>query len=71
MLVKVLVKRNVDVGAVRKARILPCRVGGKKGMLKVNFKMVDVWVPGSSSSRTFQKPAQSLTRPARALGRRH
>ena len=33
-LVKVLLKRSVDVGAVRKTKILPCKIEDKKGMLK-------------------------------------
>lgn len=70
MLVKVLLKKSVDVGAARKAQILPCRTGKKMGMLKVRFKMVEVRVPGRSCGGAFQNLPQSLMRSASALGRR-
>lgn len=52
-----MVKGNVDIGAARKVKILPCRIGGKNGMLKVNFKIVGIWMPGRNSGGTFQNPA--------------
>lgn len=52
-----MVKGNVDIGAARKVKILPCRIWGKNGMLKVNFKIVGIWMPGRNSGGTFQNPA--------------
>lgn len=49
LLVKVFPKRSVDIGVVRKAKILPCRIVIKSGMLKVNFKMIGVWLDTENS----------------------
>ena len=51
---QVLLKESVDVGAVKKAQILPCRTGEKMGMLKVSFKMVGVRAPGGAVVEYFK-----------------
>lgn len=48
MVVKVFLRRSVDVGAVRKTKILFAGLGGRMECEKLT-KTVGVWVPGQSS----------------------